>query len=147
VESTSSQTPPRRLPDSEWLLAPLDDISGLGAHSVDASCSTATCPDANGNGICDDAEAPIPGCTYANACNFLAAATEDDGSCIFASCIAWGCTYPDALNFDPDADFDDGSCEYAPVDSGSCSGDLDGDGTVAVADLLLMLGAFGSLCP
>jgi len=133
--------------DSEWLLAPLDDISGLGAHSVDASCSTATCPDANGNGICDDAEAPIPGCTYVNACNYLAAATEDDGSCIFASCIVWGCTYPDALNFDPDADFDDGSCEYAPVDSGSCSGDLDGDGTVAVADLLLMLGAFGSLCP
>ena len=133
--------------DSEWLLAPLDDISGLGAHGVDASCSTETCPDTNGNGICDDAEVPIPGCTYVNACNFLPTATEDDGSCIFASCIVWGCTYPDALNFDPDADFDDGSCEYAPVGSGSCSGDLDGDGTVAVADLLLMLGAFGSLCP
>ena len=133
--------------DSEWLLAPLDDVSGLGAHSVDASCSTETCPDTNGNGICDDAEVPIPGCAYVNACNFLPTATEDDGSCIFTSCIAWGCTYPDALNFDPDADFDDGSCEYAPVNSGSCSGDLDGDGTVAVADLLLMLGAFGSLCP
>ena len=38
--------------------------------------------DANGNGICDDAE--IPGCMAGIACNYNAAATEDDGSCDFA---------------------------------------------------------------
>jgi len=134
--------------DSEWTLAPLDDVSGLGAHDVDAACSLVTCPDLNGNGLCDADEpvASVPGCTYVTACNFNPAATEDDGSCSFVSCVVWGCTYPDATNFDPDADFDDGSCEYAPTAS-SCLGDLDFDGTVAVADLLLMLGAFGGLCP
>ena len=36
--------------------------------------------DANGNGVCDDAE--VVGCTDSTACNYDAAATEDDGSCI-----------------------------------------------------------------
>ena len=40
--------------------------------------------DANGNGICDDAE--IGGCTDAAACNYNADATADDGSCDFCSC-------------------------------------------------------------
>ncbi|MGB0179368.1 MAG: hypothetical protein ACPF8U_04850, partial [Flavobacteriales bacterium] len=40
--------------------------------------------DANGNGVCDDAE--IPGCTESAACNYNADATEDDGSCDFCSC-------------------------------------------------------------
>ena len=40
--------------------------------------------DANGNGVCDDAE--IGGCTDSAACNYDAAATEDDGSCDFCSC-------------------------------------------------------------
>ena len=34
-----------------------------------------------------------------------------------------------------------------PPTSGSCSEDLDGDGAVTVADLLLVLGAFGQPCP
>ena len=40
--------------------------------------------DANGNGVCDDAE--VAGCTDSAACNYNAAATEDDGSCDFCSC-------------------------------------------------------------
>ena len=40
--------------------------------------------DANGNGVCDDAE--VAGCTDSAACNYDAAATEDDGSCDFCSC-------------------------------------------------------------
>jgi hypothetical protein len=34
-----------------------------------------------------------------------------------------------------------------PPTSESCSEDLDGDGAVTIADLLLVLGAFGQLCP
>ena len=40
--------------------------------------------DANGNGVCDDAE--VAGCTDDAACNYDAAATEDDGSCDYCSC-------------------------------------------------------------
>ena len=40
--------------------------------------------DANGNGVCDDAE--VAGCTDSAACNYDASATEDDGSCDFCSC-------------------------------------------------------------
>ena len=40
--------------------------------------------DANGNGVCDDAE--VAGCTDSAACNYDATATEDDGSCDFCSC-------------------------------------------------------------
>ena len=44
--------------------------------------------DANGNGVCDDAE--IAGCTDSAACNYDAAATEDDGSCDYCSCDGGG---------------------------------------------------------
>ena len=40
--------------------------------------------DANGNGICDVNE--LEGCTEPEACNYNAAATENDGSCDFCSC-------------------------------------------------------------
>ena len=40
--------------------------------------------DANGNGICDVNE--LEGCTEPDACNYNAAATENDGSCDFCSC-------------------------------------------------------------
>ena len=40
--------------------------------------------DANGNGVCDDAE--VAGCTDSAACNYDASATEDDGSCDYCSC-------------------------------------------------------------
>ena len=47
-------------------------------------CGGDCAADANGNGVCDDAE--ISGCTDDAACNYDADATEEDGSCDFCSC-------------------------------------------------------------
>jgi hypothetical protein len=51
-----------------------------------------------------------------------------------------GCTYAQACNFDEMATLDDGSCDF---DSCTLSADINGDGTVAVADLLILLSQFG----
>ena len=74
------------------------------------------------------------------ACNYNPDATVDDGSCEFTSCA--GCTDETACNYDATATLDDGSCEYA---SCGCPGDLDGDGQVSVADVLLFLSDFGCM--
>lgn len=86
---------------------------------------------------------PIPGCTYANAVNFVVYATADDGSCLFG-----GCTDEAANNFNPIATIDDGSCgeECEPGVDSSCSTDANNDGAVNVTDLLLLLGEFGLEC-
>jgi hypothetical protein len=86
---------------------------------------------------------PIPGCTYANAVNFVVYATADDGSCLFG-----GCTDEAANNFNPIATIDDGSCgeECEPGVDSSCSTDANNDGTVSVSDLLILLGEFGTDC-
>ena len=61
-------------------------------------------------------------------------------------CLAHaGCTNEEALNFNSAAELDDGSCEFDMV-ANPCPQDLNGDGTVSVADLLDLLGAFGEPC-
>jgi hypothetical protein len=82
----------------------------------------------------------IAGCTDPTACNYDAAATQDDGSCDSISCQ--GCTYPSADNYDAGATEDDGSCIF----TNSCPEDLNGDGVINATDLLQFLGAFGSNC-
>ena len=47
-------------------------------------CGGDCAADADGNGVCDDAE--VDGCTDAAACNYDDAATQDDGSCDYCSC-------------------------------------------------------------
>jgi hypothetical protein len=51
-----------------------------------------------------------------------------------------GCTDTTACNYDSTATLDDGSCEYA---SCVCQGDVNGDGAITVADILLILSNFG----
>ena len=53
---------------------------------------------------------------------------------------SFACTDPTACNFNPLADTDDGSCEYT---SCACIGDINVDGTITVADLLIVLSDFG----
>ena len=63
------------------------------------------------------------------ACNYDDDATDDDGSCEYASCA--GCQDDTACNYDADATLDDGSCEYAAEGydcAGNCLADTDGDG-------------------
>ena len=120
----------------------------------------------------------VEGCVDVTACNYDAEATLDDGTCEFAqegfdcegNCVAGedcegtcggnveidqcgicggdgttclGCTNPSASNYDPTATVDDGSC-LAPA----CLGDLNIDGLISVADILVMLGDYGcyALC-
>ena len=46
-----------------------------------------------------------------------------------------------ACNYAPEATVDDGTCQPAPCSG--CAGDLNGDGIVSVADVLILLGDFG----
>jgi hypothetical protein len=55
---------------------------------------------------------PVPGCTFATACNYNPLAGVDDGSCDY-SC--YGCTYSAAINYSPVAYIDDGSCQFQLV--------------------------------
>ena len=91
--------------------------------------------------VCFNSEGPCPGCTDPMdiAYNPWAEIDED--------CQGWvisGCTYVDAINFQGNANQDDGSCQFG--EGASCPGDFDGDGVVAIADLLAMLVAIGSFC-
>ena len=131
--------------------------------AVHFDCAGDCLNDADSDGVCDEDEQE--GCTYATACNYDSAATEEDGSCQFAepwkdcSGECWfdfngdgvcdepgmgGCTYFDAYNYDPQATYDDGTCEFP---SGDCRFDSNGDGGVNISDLLDMLVALGTTCP
>ena len=53
---------------------------------------------------------PIKGCTDMNADNYMADATEDDGSCTYT---IEGCTDATASNYNAAATVENGSCTYA----------------------------------
>lgn len=91
----------------------------------------------------------VPGCTYPWACNYNAAANDDDGTCLFPpmDCpmpMGGGCMYASASNYDPGALFDDGTCLFAA--SEFCPSDVDGDLSVGVSDVLAVLSQFGQIC-
>ena len=115
----------------EWTITILNSWASSDGASYDADITFI--------GLCEGLTA-TPGCMDSTACNYNPDATVDDGSCEFTSCA--GCTDDAACNYDATATLDDGSCEYA---SCGCPGDLDGDGQVSVADVLLFLSDFGCM--
>ncbi|MGY8942266.1 MAG: hypothetical protein ACKVJH_09570, partial [Flavobacteriales bacterium] len=114
-----------------------EDESCTYPSADNLDCDGNCLADADGDGICDDEEAA--GCMDATACNYDAAATDDDASCFFPISNAYdcdgncfvdsdgdgvcnqneilGCTDAIACNYDADATEENGTCEYA-----SCSG-------------------------
>lgn len=58
-----------------------------------------------------DAQPPsIFGCTDTGACNYMANANVEDGTCDYDSCQ--GCTDDQACNYDPSATIDNGLCSF-----------------------------------
>ena len=133
-------------------LAAIDDDGAEDAtpatYTINISCSA----DTDGDGICDANE--IPGCQDPTACNYNAAATDNNGSCTYpaqtylncaGNCIndtdndgicneleVPGCTDPTACNYNAAATDNNGSCTY-PAQTylncdGSCINDTDNDG-------------------
>ena len=115
----------------------LADLGAFGSFGLEegseGSEQIGDCGDGDGDGDGDD----IIGCTYEIASNYNDLATSDDGSCIFEDC-------------DPNAGYDqgyaDGEASVDCPDVSSCPSDLNGDGYITTGDLLVFLGAFGSLC-
>lgn len=113
-------------------------------------------------GLCpNDTFNGVEGCTDELACNYNAEANVEDGSCEYAepeydcdgNCLEdldgngicdyldiLGCMDDSACNYSADATSDDGSCEW---DSCGCPEDVNNDGVVTVADILMLLGNFG----
>ena len=85
----------------------------------------------------------INGCTIPTACNYNPNANilviEE---CNFSDCA--GCTYPDAINYNDTASIDDGTCMFEIANP--CPADLNGDGAVTTADLLVFLSSYGKIC-
>jgi len=119
--------------------APFSQDFGLNAVF---GCTDPFSCDYNAAATCDDGTCTYPGCMDETACNYQPEATcQDDVACDF-SC--YGCTYETAINYDLDATREDGSCIFpTPTD---CAADINWDGMVSVADVLELLGAFGSDC-
>jgi len=85
----------------------------------------------------------VVGCDISCACNYDAAVNISDvAQCVFSGCE--GCTYPDASNYDGAAISDDGSCTFDIANP--CPADLNNDGSITTGDLLIFLGAFGTIC-
>ncbi len=102
-------------------------VAGLGVHTITYtreapfSCYTSSqnvtvtpsgCTDSaacnyNAAATCDDGSCVFPGCNNAAACNYNPAAGCDDGSCVFPGCIDAA-----ACNYVPAAGCDDGSCVF-----------------------------------
>ena len=128
-----------------------DDNSCTYPAADNLDCAGNCLNDADVDGICDEDE--VPGCQDAEACNYDAAATDDDGSCTYpaadnldcgGNCLndadvdgicdedeVPGCDDAEACNFDAAATDDDGSCTYPAADNldcdGNCLNDADAD--------------------
>lgn len=82
------------------------------------------------------------GCTSPFFMEFNPFAGNDDGSC--TTPIIHGCMYDVAENYNPQATIDDGNCVFPALNP--CPIDLNLDGFINTADLVLFLGSFGTNC-
>ena len=76
------------------------------------------------------------GCTNSGACNYNPAATCDDGSCEYTSCL--GCTNATACNYNAAATINDGSCCFqncVTITMNDNLGDTWGDGYYQIKDI------------
>ncbi|MGB1364697.1 MAG: hypothetical protein ACPG56_08770, partial [Flavobacteriales bacterium] len=123
--------------DSEWIVLPQDDWTGLGSHdfagaggptfAVIYDCDGNCLNDSNGDGLCD--ELTVMGCTDAEACNYDDCANLDDGSCVLPddltgcgdTCLDGGVLYEFSIN---DSYGDGMCCAYG---NGGYSIVVDGD--------------------
>jgi hypothetical protein len=119
------------------VIASADAPDATGTFSVGAQC--------------------VEGCVLPFAMNYIDPDSVDivnNDLCDFTGYIM-GCTYPDASNYGVYADGtpipddqmptnDDGSCEFDTASP--CPTDLNGDNQTTTSDLLIFLGAFGTLC-
>ena len=92
--------------------------------------------------VCFNQAEACPGCTNPMDVAYNPWATSDQGCLGY---VVEGCTYSDAVNFTAGANVDNGTCEFEA--SNNCPNDVDGDGSVAMGDLLAMLAAWGETCP
>ncbi len=83
--------------------------------------------------LCLDVVA-MDGCTDASACNYDAAATDDDGTCFYAE-EGYNCAGECILDTDGDGEPD--------CDAITCPADLNGNNTIEVSDVLILLSDFG----
>lgn len=82
------------------------------------------------------------GCNDPFSLNFNPFSLNDPTQCDIE--VSFGCTYASASNYSASANTDDGSCIF---DLGQeCSEDINQDGLISTADLLLMLSSFGGAC-
>ena len=124
------------------------------ANVSDESCTYGGCTDTDYfeySPLADDDDGScltlkVSGCTDEGFLEFDAAANVfEDGTCLTP--VQLGCTYSDAENYSAIANEDDGTCFFDLTGSSSCVGDLDGNGEVATADLLMFLQVFSTSCP
>jgi len=131
-----------------------EDMSCIYPEVIETSCGTcqvdcdgACLADADGDGICDTCE--CEGCQDETACNYDATAT-DPGACFYPD-PGFNCDGTPLCLEDLNQN---GAIDVADVllvlsefgcESG-CTADLTGDGFVAVDDVLLVLSAFGTAC-
>ena len=64
--------------------------------------------------------APIEGCTNQNACNYNSAATEDDGSCGYASYPVSNITQCDSYTWNGETYTESGNYTYEYINAAGC---------------------------
>jgi len=119
--------------------ANLDD--GSCDYTSCAGCTDSTACNYDSTATLDDGSCLVGGCMIPYACNYDEdAGCQLTGSCDYSSCA--GCMDPSACNYDLAATIDDESCEY---ESCACPNDLNGDGAITVADILVVLSEFNCM--